>query len=99
MSPCVNYPRSDRDCCARARTLANTGKHLGGTGLTHNNVLKLKPNAIIVYATGSRGLAGFQRAGVAVLKANADSVKEAVAAYKDDKLEELTEGCHEAHHG
>jgi predicted Fe-Mo cluster-binding NifX family protein len=81
------------------RTVANVGEHLGGTGLTHDNVLELKPNAIIVYGMGPRGLTGFQNAGVAVLKANADSVKEAVAAYKDDRLEELTEGCHESHHG
>lgn len=53
---------------------------------------------LIVYGMGPRGLTGFQNAGVAVLKANADSVKEAVAAYKDDKLQELTEGCHQAHH-
>ena len=61
--------------------------------------MELKPNAIIVYGMGPRGLTGFQNAGAAVLKANADSVKEAVAAHKDDRLEELTEGCHEWHHG
>jgi predicted Fe-Mo cluster-binding NifX family protein len=47
---------------------------------------------------GPRGLTGFQEAGIAVLKANADTVKDVIAAYKDDKLQELTEGCHHAHH-
>jgi hypothetical protein len=35
---------------------------------------------------------------VAVLKANANTVGEVIAAYKEDKLEELTEGCEHAHH-
>jgi hypothetical protein len=33
-----------------------------------------------------------------VLKANANTVSEVVAAYKEDKLQELTEGCEHAHH-
>ena len=80
------------------KNVANTGEHVGGIGLTHDNILELKPNAIIVYGMGPRGLTSFQSIGVAVLKANADSVKEVIAAYNDDRLEELTEGCHEAHH-
>lgn len=76
----------------------NTGEHFGGKGHMHDNLLTLKPNAIITYGMGPRGLIGFQNAGIAVLKANGNTVKDIVAAYKDDKLEELTEGCHHAHH-
>jgi predicted Fe-Mo cluster-binding NifX family protein len=47
---------------------------------------------------GPRGLNSFQGAGVAVLKANANTVSEVIAAYKDDRLQELTEGCEHAHH-
>jgi len=79
-------------------TVANVGEHAGGSGQTHDHILKLKPNAIIVYGMGPRGLMGFQQSGVAVLKANANTVKEVIAAYKNDKLQELTEGCHHAHH-
>ena len=79
-------------------TIANVGEHTGGSGQTHDHILKLKPNAIIVYGMGPRGLMGFQQSGVAVLKANANTVKEVIAAYKNDKLQELTEGCHHAHH-
>jgi hypothetical protein len=33
-----------------------------------------------------------------VLKANANTVGEVITAYKDDQLQELTEGCQHAHH-
>jgi predicted Fe-Mo cluster-binding NifX family protein len=79
-------------------TLENKGEHFGGEGHMHEHILERKPNAIITYGMGPRGLVGFQEAGVAVLKANADTVKDVIAAYNDDKLQELTEGCHEAHH-
>jgi len=79
-------------------TLENKGEHFGGEGHMHDHILERKPNAIITYGMGPRGLTGFQEAGVAVLKANADTVKDVIAAYNNDKLEELTEGCHHAHH-
>jgi predicted Fe-Mo cluster-binding NifX family protein len=79
-------------------TLENKGEHFGGEGHMHDHILERKPNAIITYGMGPRGLVGFQEAGVAVLKANADTVKDVIASYKDDKLQELTEGCHHAHH-
>jgi predicted Fe-Mo cluster-binding NifX family protein len=80
------------------RTMPNVGEHAGGKGLTHDNILELKPKAIIVYGMGPRGLSSFQNAGVAVLQANAKTVKDVAAAYKEDKLQELTEGCHQASH-
>ncbi len=76
----------------------NTGEHFGGHGHMHDNLLRLSPNAIITHGMGPRGLIGFQNAGIAVLKAKGQTVKEVVAAYKDSKLEELTEGCQHAHH-
>ena len=78
-------------------TLENKGEHFGGEGHMHDHILERKPNAIITYGMGPRGLAGFQEAEVAVLKANADTVKDVIAGYIDDKLQELTEGCHQAH--
>ena len=80
------------------KAVANSGEHVGGSGLTHDNILELKPNAIIVYGMGPRGLMSFQNAGVAVLKANADTIKQIISAYNENSLKELTEGCHEAHH-
>ena len=80
------------------KAVLNTGEHAGGAGLTHDNILALEPSAVIVYGMGPRGLLTFQNAGVAVLKANADTVKEIVDSYNEDGLNELTEGCYEAHH-
>ncbi len=78
--------------------LENKGEHFGSEGHMHDHILERKPNAVITYGMGPRGLTGFQEAGVAVLKANADTVKDVIVAYNDDKLQELTEGCHEGHH-
>lgn len=83
---------------ANVKTVSNVGEHAGGTGYTHDHILELKPNVIIVYGMGPRGLNLFQNAGVAVLRANANTVEEVVTAYKDNKLQELTEGCQHAHH-
>ncbi len=83
---------------ADVKTVQNVGEHAGGRGYAHDHILEFKPNAIIVYGMGPRGLMTFQGAGVAVLKANAHTVGEVVEAYKQDKLQELTEGCEHAHH-
>jgi predicted Fe-Mo cluster-binding NifX family protein len=80
------------------KTVPNVGEHAGGMGQSHDHIVKLKPNAIIVYGMGPRGLSAFQVAGVAVLKAKANTVSGNVTAYNEDSLQELTEGCHHAHH-
>jgi predicted Fe-Mo cluster-binding NifX family protein len=83
---------------ANVKTVPNVGEHAGGMGYTHDHILGLQPNAIVVYGMGPRGLTSFQNAGVAVLRANGNTVGEVVAAYKDHKLQELTDGCEHAHH-
>jgi predicted Fe-Mo cluster-binding NifX family protein len=80
------------------KTVSNAGEHAGGMGHAHDNILDLKPNVIIVYGMGPRGLSTFQNAGISVLRANADTVKDVVAAYMNSKLQVLTEGCVDAHH-
>ncbi|MDI6869222.1 MAG: NifB/NifX family molybdenum-iron cluster-binding protein [Coprothermobacterota bacterium] len=80
------------------RTVSNFGEHFGGRGHAHDTILEEKPDVIIVYGMGPRGLSSFQEAGVAVLKANANTVKEVIAAYRENKLQELTESCHHARH-
>jgi len=79
-------------------TVLNRGEHAGGRGFTHDHILELQPKAIVVYGMGPRGLTTFQSAGVAVLRANANTIRELIASYKDDKLQELTDGCQHAHH-
>ena len=89
---------NDNGEVANVKTVPNVGEHAGGMGYTHDHILGLQPTAIIVYGMGPRGLNTFQSASVAVLRANAKTVGEVVAAYKDDKLQELTEGCQHAQH-
>jgi len=81
---------------ANVKTVPNVGEHTGRMGQPHDVVLGLQPNAIIVYGMGRRGLDSFQSAGIAVLRANANTISEVIAAYKENKLQELTEGCHDA---
>jgi predicted Fe-Mo cluster-binding NifX family protein len=88
----------DNGNVSSVKTVPNVGEHAGGMGQSHDHIVKLKPNAIIVYGMGPRGLSAFQDAGVAVLRADVNTVTGVVAAYKEDTLQELTEGCHHAHH-
>ena len=80
------------------QAVPNESEHFGGFGRPPDRILQFKPNAVITFGMGPRALSIFQEAGVAVLKANADTVKEVIEAYRQDKLEELTEGCHHARH-
>lgn len=80
------------------KTVPNISEHFGGTGRPPDRILQLKPNVVITYGMGPRGLSRFQNAGVAVLRANADTVRDVIAAFNKDELEELTEGCHHARH-
>ena len=88
---------NDEGNITNVKMVPNVGEHAGGRGHAHNNILELQPDVIIVYGMGPRGLSTFQNAGIAVLRANSNVVGKVVAAYKDDKLQELTEGCQDAH--
>jgi predicted Fe-Mo cluster-binding NifX family protein len=80
------------------KTVSNIGEHFGGSGQRGDFILGLKPNAIIAYGMGPRGINIYQSARVAVLRANANSVRQVIEAYSRNELEELTESCHEARH-
>lgn len=80
------------------RIVANVSEHFGGVGRPPDRILQLRPNVLITYGMGPRALNIFQNARVAVLKANANTVRNVVLAYNNDELEELTEGCHQARH-
>ena len=83
---------------SNVQAMPNESEHFGGAGRPPHRLLRFKPNAIIAYGMGPQALSVFQEAGVAVLKANADTIKEVIEAYRQDRLEELTEGCHHARH-
>lgn len=88
----------DKGNVSSVKTMPNIGEHAGGMGQTHDHIVKMKPNAIIVYGMGPRGLSAFQDAGVAVLKASVHTVAGNITAFNKDTLQELTEGCHHARH-
>jgi predicted Fe-Mo cluster-binding NifX family protein len=79
-------------------TIANTSEHFGGVGLPPDRILQLKPKALITYGLGPKALRVFQNAGVAVLRTESNTVREVVRAYNNNELQELTHGCHQAHH-
>ena len=79
-------------------TIANTSEHFGGVGHPPDRILQLKPKALITYGLGPKALRIFQNAGVAVLRTEANTVREVVRAYNNNELQELTQGCHQAHH-
>ena len=80
------------------KTVPNVEHYTGRMGQPHDVVLNLQPNGIITYGMGRRGIASFQAVGIAIFRANANTVSEVIAAYKENKLQELTEGCHDARH-
>ena len=88
----------ENGCVTDQKTIANESEHFGGVGNPPDRILQFKPNALVTYGMGPKALNIFQDAKVAVLRANANTVREIIAAYNKDQLEELTEGCHEARH-
>lgn len=83
---------------SNVQAVPNESEHFGGFGLPSSRILQFKPNAVITFGMGPRALSLFQEAKVAVLRANSIKVKDVVEAYKQDMLEELTEGCRHARH-
>jgi predicted Fe-Mo cluster-binding NifX family protein len=79
-------------------SIPNTSEHFGGVGVPPDRIIQLKPNALVTYGLGSKALAMFQTAGVAVLRTEANTVREVVSAYNNNELQELTEGCQHAQH-
>ena len=95
---CAVVDLNDNGEVANVKTVDNLPHGTGRMGQPHDVVLGLQPNAIIAYGMGRRGISSFQGVGIAVLRANANTVSEVITAYKENKLQELTEGCHHAHH-
>jgi predicted Fe-Mo cluster-binding NifX family protein len=77
----------------------NKSEHMGGApGHSHKSFLALKPDTVIAYSMGPGAFNTFQNAGITVLKATEDTVKENTEAFKQGKLRELIDRCEHAHH-
>jgi len=87
------------DKVASVQAVPNQSEHFGGYGLPPDLILQLRPDAVITFGMGPRAISRFQEAGVAVYRAQSETVKEVVEAYLQGKLEELTEGCGKSRHG
>jgi predicted Fe-Mo cluster-binding NifX family protein len=87
----------DNGQVVNVNTVSNTSEHVGGVGSAFDQIVALNPKAVIVHGMGPRGLINFQGANVKVLRADANVVNKLIEAYIAGELEELTEGCSEAH--
>lgn len=79
----------------KVETVPNSSEHFGGFGQPSDKILQLRPTVLITYGIGYKALRIFQQTRIAVLKANAPTVREVIEAFKRNELEELTEGCRE----
>jgi len=82
----------------KVTTEANLGEHVGGTGHPHEHLLVLKPNVFVVYGMGFGCLMSLRDAGITVLKATGNTVKETIASFAEGKLTALEGGCANAQH-
>ncbi len=76
----------------------NRSEHFGGQGHPPDILLSLSPNTVITFGMGPRALRRFQAEGVAVMRATSEYLGEVLAAFRNNQLMELTEGCREARH-
>jgi predicted Fe-Mo cluster-binding NifX family protein len=91
-APCFVVVELEDGNVSSVQVISNESEHFGGFGRAAEAILRLRPSAVITYGMGPRALKAFQEAGVAVLRANADTVKGVIEAYRRGELEELTEG-------
>jgi predicted Fe-Mo cluster-binding NifX family protein len=78
--------------------MENTGEHFGGHGKAMTQVSALKPDILVVKGLGQRGLQAFQSMGITVLTGDVNTIGEAITAYSNSRLVNLTETCGEAQH-
>ena len=77
---------------------SNRSEHFGGRGRPPDILLSFAPNTVITFGMGPRALRRFQAEGVAVMQATSEHLGEVLNAFKNNQLQELTEGCREARH-
>lgn len=77
---------------------ANRSEHFGGSGRPVDFVLQLKPDVVVTYEIGPGALSTLRSAGVLVLRAAGSTVREAIEAYKQGSLREVTEDYSHHHH-
>ncbi len=79
-------------------TEINQSEHVGGSGHPHDHLLLLKPDVFVVYGMGFGCLMSLKDAGLTVLKATGNTVKEIIDLFKQGQLPQLEGGCQHSHH-
>lgn len=73
----------------------NTGEHFGGGRKASQIILEFKPDVVITHGIGTGALEKF-KGRVKVYKAQGETIREAISAFKEGKLQPMTEaGCGE----
>jgi predicted Fe-Mo cluster-binding NifX family protein len=83
----------------RVEVVANSGAHFGGQGHPTEGILAQHPQVVITRGMGPRAFQEFAEARVVVLQSNAVTVEEAIATYREGRLQKFTEGCDHHHRG
>ena len=87
----------DSEESSKIKTEPNRSEHMGGApGHSHESFLALKPDIIVAYSMGPGALNTFQKAGISVLEASANTVKGNIKSFKEGKLKKLERGCEHA---
>ncbi len=76
----------------------NSSEHFGGQGRPPDLLLRLEPNVIITFGMGPRAMRRFEAAGIAVMQAQSETLRDVLSAFGRNELTELTEGCRDARH-
>lgn len=80
------------------KSVPNKGEHFGGCGHAHDFMAECKPDFLVVYGMGPRGLESFKNAGTRVLKCCEGAVKDVIKAFVAGQLPELEGACeHHCH--
>ncbi len=78
----------------------NQSNHFGGRGTPAENMIALKPDAVIAGGMGRKAIAMMQEARIPVMRGKSDvPISALVNEFAADTLDELTEGCKHAKHG
>ncbi|MHA1238383.1 MAG: NifB/NifX family molybdenum-iron cluster-binding protein [Candidatus Odinarchaeia archaeon] len=76
----------------------NESKHFGKNVPATLMIIELKPDVVITKSIGGRAIDILRKHGIKVLTGNVSTIKEAVNAYVNNKLEDVSARC-EGEHG
>ncbi|TRZ87284.1 MAG: dinitrogenase iron-molybdenum cofactor biosynthesis protein [Methanosarcinales archaeon] len=84
----------------KIETIANTGEHMGGTGLPPEFIAKAGAHIMLCSGLGPRAVGMFEQFGIDVFVGASGTVRDVIAAWQSGVLEEATNenACREHRH-